>query len=74
MRTARDLVSAERCTLFLVDRDNEQLWSKVAHGSGEIRMPMTQGISGHVACTGEILNIPDGKPICNFSIRRLQIQ
>lgn len=60
MKTARDLVSAERCTLFLVDKENEQLWSRVAQGSGEIRFPITIGIAGHVACTGEILNIPDG--------------
>jgi signal transduction protein with GAF and PtsI domain len=60
MSTARDLVNAERCTLFLVDHENEQLWSRVAQGSGEIRLPMGMGIAGHVACTGEILNIIDG--------------
>lgn len=60
MRTARDLVTAERCTLFLVDRENEQLWSRVAQGSGEIRLPLGAGIAGHVATTGDILNIPDG--------------
>jgi hypothetical protein len=60
MRTARDLVNAERCTLFLVDKENQQLWSRVAQGSGEIRLPMSMGIAGHVACTGEVLNILDG--------------
>ena len=30
-------------------------------GCDEIRVPMDQGIAGHVAKTGELLNIPDAQ-------------
>lgn len=57
------ILQAERTTIFLVDEEKEQLWSKVAQGAGEkpleIRVPMDLGIAGHVAKTGECLNIPD---------------
>ena len=63
MSTAQELVNAERCALFLIDKDKEELWSRVARGASEIRFPMRLGIAGHVATTGETLNIPDGKII-----------
>ena len=59
MQKARELLDADRCTLFLLDKENGQLWSKIAEGTQEIRIPMHMGIAGHVATTGEVLNIPD---------------
>lgn len=59
MTKARDLLDADRCTLFLLDAEKGELWSKVAEGSKEIRVPATKGIAGHVATTGELLNIKD---------------
>eukprot|EP00002_Diphylleia_rotans_P039768 TRINITY_DN9309_c0_g1_i2.p1 TRINITY_DN9309_c0_g1~~TRINITY_DN9309_c0_g1_i2.p1 ORF type:complete len:1089 (+),score=218.61 TRINITY_DN9309_c0_g1_i2:44-3310(+) len=59
MMKAKELLEADRCTLFLVDEKTKELWSKVADGSSEIRIPMTMGIAGHVASTGQTLNIPD---------------
>lgn len=55
------MLEAERTTLFLVDEENQELWSKVLLGDNvqEIRQPIGKGISGHVARTGEIINIPD---------------
>ena len=55
------VLQAERSTLFLVDRQADELWSKVAQQAElrEIRLPMDEGIAGHVAQTGEILNIGD---------------
>lgn len=37
------------------------MWSTLAQGASEIRIPLKKGIAGHVATTGETLNIPDGK-------------
>ncbi len=56
-----EAMSADRCTLFLVDRQSGELWSKVAQGADmkEIRVPRGMGIAGHVATTGETVNIPD---------------
>jgi adenylate cyclase len=55
------VMNAERCTLFLVDRKTGELWSKVAQGAGmsEIRVPRGAGLAGHVALTGETVNIKD---------------
>ncbi len=57
------ILQADRTTIFLVDTEREQLWSKIAQGKGEesleIRIPLNAGIAGHVATTGNYLNIPD---------------
>ena len=52
-------LNAERSTLFLVDEEHGELWSKVAQQSEltEIRIPLEKGLAGHVAKTGETLNI-----------------
>jgi HD-GYP domain-containing protein (c-di-GMP phosphodiesterase class II) len=59
--TATKVVDADRCSLFLVDRERGELWSKVAQGVGseEIRFPMNKGLAGAVATTGKPINIPD---------------
>ncbi|MGF1522968.1 MAG: GAF domain-containing protein [Leptolyngbyaceae cyanobacterium] len=57
------ILQADRTTIFMVDRDKQELWSKIAQGNGEerleIRVPIGKGIAGYVADTGECLNIPD---------------
>jgi adenylate cyclase len=49
------ILEAERTTIFIVDHDKQELWSKIAQGDGErsleIRVPMGKGISGYVATT-----------------------
>ena len=53
------LVDADRATLFLVDRHAGQLWSKVAEGSGEIRLPLGSGLVGHCAASGRPVVLAD---------------
>lgn len=53
----RSLVVADRCSLWLIDQANHQLWTRVAHGVGELRMPMGIGFVGYSVATGEPLNI-----------------
>lgn len=54
-------IDADRGTLYLVDEVKKELWSKVLQGDNmvEIRLPIGKGIAGHVAATGEVVNIPD---------------
>jgi len=56
-------IGAERGTLFLLDETGEELWSKVLLEDvgplSEIRVKVGDGLAGHVAATGEVLNIPD---------------
>ena len=59
----RDLLNADRGTIFLVDREKEMLRSKIAHG-GEgqslmIEAPLGTGIASRVANSGESMNIAD---------------
>src|SRR4030042_2733687 len=53
------VMDADRSSLFLVDQAKKELWSKIAQGTTEIRLPIGKGIAGAVAKTGEIINIPD---------------
>ena len=52
-------MEAERTSLYVVDWDRRELWTMVAEGVQQIRLPLGQGISGRVAATGEIINVPD---------------
>lgn len=57
------ILQAEHTAIFLVDYDKGQLWSKVPQDNSqkflEIRTPITVGIPGHVASTGQYLNISE---------------
>jgi sigma-B regulation protein RsbU (phosphoserine phosphatase) len=58
---AKNQADAERGTIYLVDDKTQEIWSLIAHGleKQKIRLPLGKGIAGHVAKTGEIVNIPD---------------
>ncbi|MGA9115589.1 MAG: SpoIIE family protein phosphatase [Bacteroidota bacterium] len=58
---AMRIVDCGAGTLYLVDETRGELWSKVLRESRleEVRLPLGRGIAGHVAVTGESLNIPD---------------
>lgn len=55
----RDMICADRCTLWLCDEKTNELWTKVAHGVEEIRVPMDKGIVGHAVRTGKPIRIDD---------------
>lgn len=59
MDVATRSISADRGTLYLIDRATDELWSKVAQGVDmvKIRLPVGKGLAGYVARTGEIVNI-----------------
>lgn len=62
MDQTREVLNADRCTVFLLDKERGELWSKVAHGlerGQEIRFPAHLGLAGYVATTGETVNIPE---------------
>jgi len=61
MDEVKDVIQADRCTVFLLDEERNELWSRLGHGLevNELRFPMSKGIAGYVATTGEILKIDD---------------
>ena len=55
-------LNADRCTVFLYDKETNELYSKVATGlddERELRIPADKGLAGHVVQTGETINIKD---------------
>ena len=54
-------LNADRCTVFLLDTEKNELWSKVALGMDlkEIRFDAKLGLAGYVVQTGETINIQD---------------
>eukprot|EP01064_Diplonema_japonicum_P020791 TRINITY_DN30362_c0_g1_i1.p1 TRINITY_DN30362_c0_g1~~TRINITY_DN30362_c0_g1_i1.p1 ORF type:complete len:1469 (+),score=327.89 TRINITY_DN30362_c0_g1_i1:49-4455(+) len=67
MARARQVLTVERASIFLVDDHKRELWSILTDsetaaqigGDNVIRLPVGVGLAGHVAVTGNVLNIPD---------------
>lgn len=59
MDEVKNILQCDRCTVFLLDEERQELWSRVAHGTREIRFARHLGIAGYVSLTGDVLNIPD---------------
>jgi adenylate cyclase len=60
MRAARELLNADRCTLFLLDAEKQELWSQIPDKDGKvknIRFPSHLGIAGAVCVKGTPINI-----------------
>jgi signal transduction histidine kinase len=58
--TAKTMLHCERATLYVVDREKNELWSRVATESEltEIRLPLDgRGLAAEVARTGRLLRI-----------------
>ncbi len=63
VNVAVNLTNADRGTLYIVEKDSNEIWSKVliADEINEIRLKMGEGIAGWVAQNGGTLNIEDVK-------------
>ncbi|MFN3477588.1 MAG: HD domain-containing phosphohydrolase, partial [Candidatus Methylomirabilales bacterium] len=59
LREVTQVMEADRSSLFLVDKERGELWSKIAQGLEirEIRIKIGEGIAGYVAATGRTVNI-----------------
>jgi Nif-specific regulatory protein len=59
-REATSLLECDRASIFLLNREKNELWSKVALGSDEIlRLGASLGVVGHAVQTGEPVNVKD---------------
>ncbi|MDD3558346.1 MAG: ATP-binding protein [Melioribacteraceae bacterium] len=60
---AANLLHADRGTLYIIDEENNELWSKVAMGEEmkEIRLKIGEGVAGWVAQSGEVLNLSNAQ-------------
>lgn len=65
----KKVLDADRCSVFLLEKNKNELVSKVALGMGtqEIRFPANTGLAGYVAQSGEIINIKDAYSDTRFN-------
>jgi putative ABC transport system ATP-binding protein len=65
------LLDAERASVFLLDRERDELWLTVAEETGdgvvELRIPAGTGIAGHVARTGRPERVDDAYADARFN-------
>jgi signal transduction histidine kinase len=63
------LMGAERTTLYMLDRERAELWTRVLQADElkEIRLRVGEGIAGWVSQTGETVNIEDAYADERFS-------
>ena len=59
VNATRNILDAERGTVFLFDETNNELFIKVATGLDPIRIPADKGIVGECAQTRKLINVPD---------------
>lgn len=56
---AKKILNADRCSIFLYDKKNDELYSKVAHNIAPIRMSSKKGIAGYAALSKDTQIIVD---------------
>jgi HD-GYP domain-containing protein (c-di-GMP phosphodiesterase class II) len=59
----RQLVVSDRCTLWLLDSNKNEIWTAIADGVGQMRMPKDKGIAGQ--CLSEGQKIIINNPYCD---------
>jgi HD-GYP domain-containing protein (c-di-GMP phosphodiesterase class II) len=55
----REMIISDRCTVWLVDEQRDELWTRVAHGVSELRIPRNAGLVGMSISRGEAIFIDD---------------
>lgn len=66
-QAGRTALDCERATVFLYDPQRDELYSKVATGTGEIRFPTARGIAGEVVKTRSIVLVNDAYADSRFN-------
>lgn len=69
----RDLLGAERATVFQFDPASNELYTRVAHGlddsmQRELRFPIDKGLAGECCTTRRMINVPDCYADPRFSV------
>jgi ABC transport system ATP-binding/permease protein len=69
----KELLSADRCSIFLYDEKADDLFTYVAHGVDEIRIPKDRGIAGNTYTQRKFLNIKDvqNEPMYNKASEKI---
>jgi phosphoserine phosphatase len=68
VEAACGVLDCERATIFLHDKQTDELYSRVATGEPQIRFPANRGIAGTAAVQRAIVNVPDAYADDRFNI------
>lgn len=63
----RDVLGAERATVFQYDAKTQELITTVAHDTSEIRVPISSGLAGECARTRQIIRVDDAYADARFN-------
>jgi phosphoserine phosphatase len=66
-QAALKVLDCERATVFLYDREADELFSKIATGVEEIRFSADAGIAGEAARTRKTIHVPDAYSDSRFN-------
>jgi HD-GYP domain-containing protein (c-di-GMP phosphodiesterase class II) len=64
---AQNVLRADRCTVFLLDKKAGELWSRIASGAPAIRVPSHKGIVGETVTHSRVINIHDAYKDARFN-------
>jgi sigma-B regulation protein RsbU (phosphoserine phosphatase) len=56
---ARDICGADRCTIWMLDDRRHELWTRVAHGMEQVRIPSDAGLIGACVTSNEVILVND---------------
>jgi len=56
---ARDLLRADRCSIFIYDKESDELWSKVAQDINPLRISCQKGVAAYSALSKETQIVVD---------------
>ncbi len=61
---AKHLLNADRCSIFIVDKEDKMLWTKISDGIGRIVISLDSGIVGDTYMKGkpQLVNAPYEDP------------
>jgi HPt (histidine-containing phosphotransfer) domain-containing protein len=63
----RVVMNADKASIFMIDEERSEIFASVTLDGSEIRLPRGAGIIGHVADTGDVVNIPDAYADARFN-------
>jgi len=58
---AKEIIGADRCSVFVYDKRSDTLWTTLADGIDKITIPAEKGIVGHTLITAEPIIVFDAK-------------
>ncbi|MEX1029891.1 MAG: HD domain-containing phosphohydrolase [Paenibacillaceae bacterium] len=55
----REMILSDRCTVWLIDEQKNEIYTTVAHGVPGIRVPLNTGFVGHAIMSGQPIIVED---------------